>query len=295
MRALTSWRVVALAAVLGCLTAHAATPPALADVPLLHEYVQPSVAADINGHAGVHCVLDTGADIGVLNGALTRGADTAGRAKVTVANGLLTLQSVRVREVAIGEAHVRNASFIRRERTWIGKDQPMPCVLGGSVLGQFTVDLDGPAGRLRLYPRGTHIDEVLGSTPPPGSHLDGDVAPGNIFTTVTVGAQHPRARFDTGYDRSMANVALLDALGIGNDDARIETRVNTPPSGFSQTLRTVELERLGVGGVVEERYRFEVGDLAYSRKKPYVHLGADVLGRHRLLIDMAHHDVALLP
>lgn len=276
-----------------------AAPQPLADVPILNEIVAISVAADVNGHAGVHCMLDTGVSTGVLHSDLTVGAGRVGVTSVHVANGKIAMPIVEVRHVAVGAAEASSVTFFQRDHSWFDANERLPCILGASFMNHFTVDFDGAAGRVRLYPRGTRIDDILGAAPPPGVHLDTQMHDGKIRTGAQVGSIRVSSEIDTGWAYATPNHALLQRLGFTPDDARIQIVSRTSSSGKQVSLKQSEIEQVRIGALLLDKLKIDVGlsdmNIIAAQRDPYLHLGSALVRQHRLLIDFAHADVALIP
>ncbi len=276
-----------------------AAPEALADVPILADFPQISVVADIGNHPGVHCILDTGSSIGILHSALTAGASRIGAANVHVANGTIAMPIFEVRKVAIGSADMSFVKFMQRDHSWFDPSVHLPCVIGSDFMNHFTVDFDGAAGRVRLYPGGTRIDEILGSAQPAGTHLDTRIIAGLIRVDTMVGSTKAYSEIDTGWNLATANWELLRALGFAADDARIHTVSKTQPDGKQKTWKLGEVDQVRIGNLHADKVKINVGDADMShiaaQHGPYLHIGSELIRQHRLLIDYAHADVALVP
>lgn len=291
------------ATVLGCSAAWpgivgAAAPIPIADVAFLDKGAQPWIAVDIGVHAGVHCIVDTGSpDAGVIGSDLARHAPYVRSMHVGTANGFVVVPVVRVGKVVVGNASVGGVEFSVRDTSWFNEGEPMPCVLGRNFLRRFTVDMDGHAGRLRLFSLGTRIDDIVGSQ---ATHLDASLHEGGLMrTTVSVDGIPAEAVIDTGWALATPNQALLDRLGIGHDDPRIVDKVvKGSLSGRLSVLKTVELGQIRINSITWERPVVEVSgtDMVIRHQAgPYLHVGWVLLRAHRLLIDFRRRDVSLAP
>ncbi|HET9031852.1 MAG TPA: retropepsin-like aspartic protease, partial [Dokdonella sp.] len=198
----------------------------LADVAFIPGTIQPLVAISIGKHSNIACVVDTGSTVSVVNSELSRGAETIGMPKVTVANGTRSMPLVRLRDVAIGNARLKFVDTLRRNSSWFDAKVKAPCVLGGSFLDKFTVDLDFDANRLRLYQRGTRLADVADVSLTPDSILKGRVSSGHLVVDAQVGRITVKALIDTGWIQTAANEPLLHALGISPDGPQVETGVS---------------------------------------------------------------------
>jgi len=276
-----------------------AAPQPLADVPMLHELVQISVAADIGSHTGVHCILDTESSVGVLHSDLTIGSQRVGLMNTRVANGKVAMPIVEVRRVAVATAEVSFVQFVQRDHSWFDATERIPCVIGASFMNHFTVDFDGANGRVRLYPRGTRIDDILGATPPAGTHLNAQIVGGGLIRVNTmVGSIQTLSEIDTGWAYATANAALLDALGFTPNDARIRTVTKTH-EGKQANLKMSDIDQVRIGALLADKVRINLGETDMSHisthREPYLQIGSDLIRQHRLLIDYARADVALIP
>ena len=177
----------------------------------------------------------------------------------------------------------------------------MPCVLGMEFLGRYTIDLDGSKGVLRLYPRGTRLDEVFGGALPDGSRLAASIHNDALIEVdATVDGVRVKSAIDTGWSLATPNQNLLDALGIRPGDPRIVNQTaHSSLSNREMTLQILEFQQVRIGSVVAEKIRASLGEggmrVIRKEQEPYLHIGWDLLRQHRLLLDMAHRDIALIP
>jgi hypothetical protein len=294
--------LIAAAILCACTSAAVpALPPALVDVPFLQIGVQPWIAVDIGAHRNVHCIVDTGATMGVLPSDLTRGADPIGSAHVVTANGAVDMPVVRVRKLSIEHTDFLATDFYQRDHSWFSPSEPMPCILGRNFMTHFTVDFDGRAQRLRLFAHGTRIDDILGGVPVTGVHLDATLsADSPIRVATSVAGIATQSQIDTGWGLATPNAALLDRLGVRTGDARIVNRTVTDSmSAQTRTLQMVELSDVRIGALTLPKVWVTVGEARMTvidkEARPYLHVGWGLLGEHRLLLDLTHRDLALLP
>lgn len=290
-----------LLATMGSFQPAAAAPQALADVPLLTDLVQPTVMATIDGRADVRCIVDTGSSMGVLQSELTTRAEPAGVANVRVANGKIAMHIVSIRTMSIGAAKATEIEFYRRDQSWFNQDEPLPCVIGVNFMKHFTIDMDGRAARLRLYPRGTRIDDILGAPAPVGAHLQTRILQdGLIQMDAFVDGIAVQSQLDTGWGFATPNRILLDKLGIAPGDPRIVEQTYTNKiSGKPHVLQTVELRGIRIGNLELNTARASISEqnmrVISAQSGPYLHIGWGTLHEHRLLLDLTHADVALIP
>ncbi|MGB0134302.1 aspartyl protease family protein [Dokdonella sp.] len=279
----------------------AVEPAPRADVPLLASNLpSPRVEVRFGTDKVAECIVDTGSDVGVINQQLSRGANSLGRTKVIVAGRRpLTMPVVEVRDVAVGAASLNFVRFLVRDSSWSDPAYAMPCVLGGSFLDRFTVDVDFATRRLRLYDRGTRINALIGAHAANDYDLHARVSSGRIMLDVGVDGATTRAFIDTGWWQTSANTELLEVLGIADDDPRIRVDRTVLRSGKNLTTRLLDLGPIRIGNNTIPSVPVDVGDHAasYAERKrgPYLHVGADMLAGYRLLIDVAHRQAVLLP
>ncbi|WP_330889113.1 hypothetical protein [Rudaea sp.] len=263
---------------------------------------QPWIEVDIGKHHGVQCIVDMGSSAaGVLPTKYAAGARYIGPAVVATADRPVKMPEVEIDRVTIGGSTQTGVRFLLRDQSWFDKGDPMPCVLGREFLGRYTVDLDGSKGLLRLYPRGTRLDEVFGGTLPAGARIAAGIRDNALIEVdAMVDGVRVKSAIDTGWGLATPNRNLLDALGIGAGDPRIVNQtVHSALSNREMTLQIVEFQQVRIGSVAVEKVRASLGEggMRVIRKEhePYLHIGWDLLRQHRLLLDMAHRDIALIP
>lgn len=266
----------------------------LADVPFIPGTIQPFVAISIGKHDNIACIVDTGSSIGVVNSELSRGAHTLGTTMVILANTTRRMPMVQLRDVAIGNARVKFVEAMRRDTSWFDPRAKAPCVLGGSFLDKFTVDIDFDAGRLRLFPRGTRLADVVGDRFANSSLLKGNVGSGRLIVEASVGDVTVKTFIDTGWIITAANESLLEALGIEPDGPQVET--GTSATGKTSRWTHIGPVRLGELELAHHRVDFGEFNAMVAGKKfgPFMHVGPVFLAGYRLLIDRKHNQAALI-
>lgn len=273
----------------------------LAQTALLRISNQPWIEVDIGKHHGVQCIVDTGASAGVLSTKYAAGARYVGTVLAATADRPVKMPEVEIDHVAIGSSKQTAVRFMLRDQSWFDAGDPMPCVLGMEFLSRYTVDLNGSEGTLRLYPRGTRLDEVFGSALPEGARLAASIRNGALIEVdATVDGVRVRSAIDTGWALATPNQNLLDALGIRPDDPRIVNQsAHSTLSNREMTLQILEFRQVRIGSLVAENVRASLGEggmrVIRKQQEPYLHIGWDLLRQHRLLLDMAHRDIALIP
>jgi hypothetical protein len=282
------------------LPAQAAQPTPLADVPLSTMDSRLSVGVRFGTREAVECIIDTGSNFGIVNHKLSHGANSLGRPKVNLAGSkAIAMPMVEMRDVAIGRASLRIARFLVRDTWWVSKNAAMPCILGGSFLDRFTVDLDFVAKRLRLYERKTRIDSVIGAPAANEYDLHARVSSGRIVFDAVIDGTTTPAFIDTGWIMSSGNGALLNALGVAADDSRIRVNRRVLPSGKDFTTRLLDLGPIQLGHTTVPLHSVDFGySAAWSAERkwgPLLHIGTELLADFRLIIDAAHRQVVLMP
>ena len=291
------WSALILGAVCAAV-AHAAVPRPLADEPLIDNWPLPGVVIQV-GSQSARCVIDTGSTVGMISSELSGGAETMQRAKVNVAHGKgVWMPLVRLRDVSIGEARRRFTDFLRRDSGWIDRKMPAPCLLGGSFLDNFTVEFDFVAHRLRLFERGTRIADLVGSAQRELGVLPTRPSTGHIEFEAEVAGIKAKAFLDTGWPTTGGNAALLEALGVAAEDPRMTTSTETTRSGIAITHRVFEPGPIRIGAQTFDRVKVDFGPYAVrsneSAAEPFLHVGVNLLEGHRLFVDMAGGEVAIV-
>ena len=88
---------------------------------------------------------------------------------------------------------------MQRDASWFGHGGTAPCILGMSFARRFTVDLDGHARRLRLFPAGTGIDSILDSAAARRRFDPGVVRQRRHRDAMRLIGTRTEARIDTGW------------------------------------------------------------------------------------------------
>ncbi len=280
-------------------SAQARTAAPLADVAFLADELRPWVAADIGGNTAVPCIIDTGSSSGVLPGRLLRDAQFVRSRSVEIASGSIASDVLRVKAVGIGAARVSNVNFIRIDRSLLDPTKEMPCVLGNDFLNHFTVDLDGRAGRFRLFARGTRAEDISGSNSRIDDKLPVEFGEGDmLWAKASVRGVIVRSQIDTGWGYTTPNSALLNALGIQLADTRIGTKkIPESLSGGAQEIRSLSDLRLGkmhVDVFVTSLTEINL-EVIEAQRLPYLQIGWSIFRSHRLIVDRKHKAVTLVP
>ena len=173
-----------------------------------------------------------------------------------------------------------------------------PCVLGGSFLDAYTVEFDFVQQRLRLFERGTRIADLVGTAQHEVALLPARPGSGRIEFEAHVAGVKAKAFLDTGWPTTGGNAALIEALGVAPDDPRVTTWTETTPSGIPITHREFEPGPIRIGAQQFDGVKVDFGSYAVRSRsdnaKPFLHVGVNLLAGHRLFVDMAGGEVAIV-
>lgn len=273
---------------------NAATP--VADLALLDDRQLPLVQATFGGSQTIPCMIDLGAQFNTMPVALGGKVGVEGPGAFTSDGAGITRFTRQVSAtVRLNADTSRRLRFYLRDIRLDGVDGPYHvCILGQPYIREFTWDIDGPAGRLRLWPRKTPTDVVAGQS----SRFrmrDGFVTMPVVLDGVTA-----QAFVDTGAGLSEINRRLQSDLGIGTDDPRLGA-----PRGIVTLHRmvrespTVRLRGIVIAGfpIDDPEPMLQLTDsfLArfFGRGTPAMLLGWDILVRSRVVIDWSGRTVAV--
>jgi hypothetical protein len=251
------------------------------------KYGRPGVIALIDGKGPFTFIIDTATSQTILSeGTVARlGASAQPGAQVTVttASGPVSSQIVRVRDVATAGVTLEHLDAVKAPISdAIGADG----ILGSDFLSNFTIDLDWPAGKFRLFPSGAL------------PNLDGfRTARGRVDTRrllLFAGAcRSTRCNvvLDTGALISLGNLALGRVLPpAGEPVAAIDyLEVNgLKASGIQARAKTLTQLRVGEFSWINRDVAIvnsAVFDLLDEPSRPTLFLGLDILGKGRLVVD----------
>ncbi|UXI68589.1 hypothetical protein [Tahibacter amnicola] len=290
-----------VAAVAGVFAPVALALEPLADVPLAsHDFGLAMIEVQFDNDVRMTCALDSGAErFGVLPLSVVRRAGVEADSRVIeFING-----SKRTLKTAIASMRLSDATSQRGRFNVMDLRLLMPdgqtresCLVGIDYLRAYTVDIDGIAGRFRLWPKGTRIDTILG----PGRNVV--MASWNDLPRVgvVVDGQNVNAAIDTGSYNSHINKPLGKRLNVREGDPRLgplRARDGTKYDGFTLPMLTVASFMLGDADLAGESFSY--GDkLRVSNtwsSKPAVWLGWRSLRAHRTLFDFANDEMRVVP
>jgi len=253
----------------------------------------------INGRGPFRFVLDTGANRSVLSPRVAESLQLAPSAMTSVeVHGVTGSAVLPAVEVAVLQAGGRT----------LAKNKRMP-VLPGPVLA----DADGILGNEGLLGSRIEVDFRAGTVVI--SRSRGIPAePGTLIVPLTlrhrgllvanarVGRVRVKAIIDTGAERTLGNLALREALGIGPSDGprgalvTIHGATAILAPGTSVVAPTIYL-----GDTELEHLEVTFGDLHVFRlwgleRQPALLIGMDLLGTvHRLVIDYRRRELQIEP
>lgn len=292
LKAFCTIAMVALVARVG--VAVAATP--IADLPLLAERQLPLVQAKFGERDALPCMVDLGAQFNTMPLALGSKVGVEGSGAFTDDGAGLTRYTRRVSaRISLNTATQRKQEFFLRDVRLQTANGPLSvCILGQPYIKEFTWDLDGVAGRLRLYPRKTAAGDIAGTA------TKFRLRDGFMTLPVSVDGKEAQAFVDTGASLSEINRKLQAVLGIGEGDPRIgsERGIVTLHRAVRYSA-TVTLDDILVGGyrITAPQPMLQLGDsfLArfFGRGTPAMLLGWDVLGRSRFVFDWSGKTVSI--
>ncbi|WP_114239580.1 retroviral-like aspartic protease family protein [Dyella sp. C9] len=258
-----------------------------------------TVPVYVDGKGPFPFILDSGADGSAvyawfaeqmqLKKLAGHGQDLSGQ------TGSARVDMYRVGDLSLAGMHLRNVeAFGLPNRHDAGIQAG---VLGNDFMDQALAVFDFPCHRVELYPRSTPIEQIVG---PHAQAIHAGIDPGTTLLTVpvTVNGYAGVAVVDTGSRRTRLTTAF--AKGAGLDPASSSFRDDDPIYGTSQhelVPRTGPIGEVGVAGLTFMDANAQVIDLPVLTQdfggKPAMILGADLLGRYRLVYDHASHTLWL--
>ena len=297
MTALHCFRQVGLAALLFAANTaglNAATP--LTDVPLLADRQLPMVMASFDRGKSMPCMFDLGAQFNTMPAALggSVGVERAGAFTDDGAGWTRFTRRVSAK-VWFNDATKRKQEFFLRDVNLHGPDGPVSvCILGQPFIKEFTLDLDGIAARLRLYPRKTRAGDVVGTT------TKFRKRDGFMTMPVLLDGVEAQAFVDSGAGISEINRQLQKDLAIGDGDSRLgESASVVTLHGAVRGSLTVKLAEIVIAGqrIASPMPMLQHSDsmLArfFGRSTPAMLLGWDIIGRNRFVVDWVGNTVSV--
>lgn len=278
--------LIAATLLLAIASAHAAIP--LADLPLLADRQLPMVEAQFDRGKRMPCLIDLGAQFNTMPIALGRSVGVEREGAFTDDGAGWTRFTRRVSaKVRLNDATVRKQEFFLRDVNLNGADARLSvCILGQPFIREFTIDIDGIAGRLRLYPAKSAAGAVAGTTSKFSKH------DGFMTVPVAVDGVEAQAFIDSGAAISEINRQLQSDLNIGDNDSRLaDPRSIVTLHGAVRGSATVQLGGIVVAGQriesIQPMLQHSDSMLArfFGRGTPAMLLGWDILQRTRFVVD----------
>lgn len=273
-----------------------AAPAPLVDLPLLADRQLPMVQAMFGDKDSMPCMIDLGAQFNTMPVALGAKTGVEGAGAFTSDGAGITRYTRRVAaRVSLGGSSGRKLEFYLRDVRLNGHDGPQSvCILGQPYIKEFTWDLDGVVGRLRLFPRKTAAGDIAGET------TKFKMRDGFMTLPVTLDGKPAQAFVDTGASLSEINRKLQAELGVADDDVRLGDRrgIVTLHRAVRHSA-TVRLDAIVVAGhridAPEPMLQLADSFLArfFGRGTPAMLLGWDILGRSRFVFDWAGRTVSV--
>ena len=296
---------LALLALCACTPVAAAAKCELGQVAALPVRVTPQrilLDAQIDGHP-VEVILDTGAQTSLLFADAVRRlglnlSDAGGNAQMFGAGGGFTARRVRVRDLALGDSHLKNLTF------WAGgrmdAEPKVAMLLGQDVLASWDVEYDLQHGAVRLFhPMGCRGDEVvywadayakarMQHAMYSGATIDIDVALNHatVAATLDTGAPQtvitPQAALRAGAARQAVHVSGAQMGGLGAEKADVlEARLDSVSLGGE----VIQHPRLWISDMFARNVQESTESLTGERiAMPDMLLGLDFVRAHRLMV-----------
>jgi tetratricopeptide (TPR) repeat protein len=309
---------LALAITIGCAAHRAPRPagqpfdargPQHVALDLLRESEQADkffVMADLGLDTPALFLVDTGASISVVNGAIVEAlglTPSEGRGTIEGLGGISTWSAVRLPRMHLGELTLIDlevATGLTGVPT-LGGGPEYQGILGNDVWHRFVLTMDYPAARLELDDPATA--EVPASAVPmlfDGLHCYTPVRLGSgpiqeqALLAVDTGAHGLLLSGFTGNPfapRAIDGEELVLGIGVGED---------LPPTNFMRRTRRIPIDHLTLGGLSEEvdveaQWVNWDGTARIGPSSMPGLVGHTVLDGHRVVFDFPHERFAVLP
>ncbi|MET0395257.1 MAG: alpha/beta fold hydrolase [Longimicrobiaceae bacterium] len=298
------WKPFAVPAVPAASAAAAPAPGRYTEVPLVYDSGRVLVRARVGAADSLVFLLDTAGGGSVVSpetvARLGIPASAGGSVQVMGASGAVRLRQVPLPAVSLGGARVEGITAVVTETARFRRSAgpAYAGVLGNDFLRAFDVEVDVPAGRLRLWRRGADAAAPRpGAAPAVVANLS--PVPGFVMFDVAVGDSTARAILDSGAAHSTLNWRA--AAGAGVTRATPGMRVTRAAGGISGD--TVEshlytFDRVGVEGLRFPPLEMRISDLPVFAalglgQRPTMLVGADLLRGCRVFISYSERRVHL--
>lgn len=286
--------------------APAATPAraAFAEVPLVYDSGRILVPVRVGAHDSLVFILDTAGGGSVVSpetaARLGIAPDAGSTVEVMGASGPVTLRSVPLPPVSVGGEVVSGLAAVVAETARFRRSAgpAYAGVLGNDFLRAFDVEVDVPAGRLRLWRHGAGAAAPMPGAAP-ASVANVTSVPGFVMFDVAVGDSTARAILDSGAHLSTLNWRAAAGTGVTRGTAGMRvTRAAAGMSGDPVESHLYRFDRVGVAGLRLPALEMRISDLPVFGAvglgdRPAMLLGADLLRTCRVFISYSTRRVHL--
>ncbi len=299
------WNPFAVAAAAAAVPAPApaARSARYTEVPLAWDSGRVLVKASVGGHDSLVFIFDTAGGGSVVSpetvARLGIAAGAGDSVQVMGASGAVRLRQVPLPAVSVGGAEVRGITAVVAEtgRFRRSAGPAYAGILGNDFLRAFDVEVDVPAGRLRLWRRGEGAAPRPGAAP--ASVANVSPLPGFVMFDVAVGDSTVRAILDSGAHLSTLNWRAAAGAGVTRGTAGMRvTRAAAGMSGDTVESHHFRFDRVGVEGLRFPPLEMRISDLPVFAAlglgaRPTMLVGADLLRTCRVFISYTERRVHL--
>lgn len=250
----------------------------------------------VNGRGPFRFIVDTGATHSTISPALAArlGLQPSADASIEVngVTGTARVPGVTIAKLQAGDLSIEDTRF---PVVWAPLMAGADGILGAAGLQTQRLLVDFQHNRVIIY-RASRRNTPAGFVRIPARRLGG----GLVTVEAIVGGVHVRAVIDTGSERSLGNMALLEALnarrrhGEQTRVARVYGATTEVVSGDAQVAPTIVIDALRIADVTLVYGDFHIFKVWDMQAKPALIIGMDILGTvDALTIDFHHADVFL--
>jgi len=274
-----------------------------AEVPLAYDSGRVLVRARVGAADSLVFILDTAGGGSVVSpetvARLGIPAGAGNSVQVMGASGAVRLRQVPLPAVSLGGARVEGITAVVAETARFRRSAgpAYAGVLGNDFLRAFDVEVDVPAGRLRLWRRGGDAAPRPGAAPAAVTNLS--PMPGFVMFDVAVGDSTVRAILDSGAAHSTLNWRGAAGAGVTRATPGMRTtRTADGMSGDTVESHLYTIDRVGVGGLRFPPLEMRISDLPVFAalglgQRPTMLVGADLLRTCRVFISYSERRVHL--
>ena len=248
-----------------------------------------TVPVYVDGHGPYPFILDSGADGSAVYEWFAAQAHlkTGRREELSGQTGATKVTMYRVSDFALDGHHLRNVSvFGLPNRHDAGREAG---VLGNDFMDRAQVVYDFPCRRVAVYPKSTSGEDLAG---PGAPAVQAGLDTGTTLLTlpVTVNGFTGTAILDTGSRATRMTPSFARAAGIDAASSRFRDGAAIFGANSRKMVpRAGPVGTVSFGGIAVAHARAQVIDLpvlkADFKGKPAMLLGADLLGRFRVIYD----------